>query len=62
MLKVHFDERPGEGFSSLDALGKEGGRRKSSAPLDEWFALPAMKFGGVPLPARGLEKALICSY
>lgn len=60
MLKAHFNGRPGKGFTAFDSLGKEGGR-KSSAPLDEWFAFPASKYRRAPLPAfRSLEKALLC--
>jgi len=60
VLKAHFNGTPGKGFTALDSLGKEGGR-KSSAPLGEWFAPPALKYRRAPLPAfRGLEKALLC--
>ena len=44
----------------MDAPAKTGGYRRSSAPLNQWVALLAMKYGRAPLPvSRGLQKALM---
>ena len=60
MLRARFIGKPGKGFSALDRVVNEGGCRDSSAPLGQWVALLAMKYGRAPLPvSRGLEKALM---
>jgi hypothetical protein len=61
VLKVLINGRPGKGFSALDALASDGrGYSRSAAPLSQWVALLAMKYGRAPLPvSRGLEKAFM---
>lgn len=60
MLKVLICGKPGKAFSALDAMANEGGCSGSSAPLSEWVALLAMKYGRAPLSvSRCVEKALM---
>lgn len=57
MLKVRISGKSGKGFSALDATAS---RFRSSAPLSQWVALLAMKYGRAPLPvSRDLEEALL---
>ena len=60
VLKVHFNGKPGKGFSALEAVANRGNCSPSPARLSKWVALLAMKHGRAPLPvSRTLEKALV---